>query len=219
MSPALVILAAGESARLGACKALVSIAPHSPLALLLDAGAELYASPATAPHGSPATAPYGSRTAALVITGAHRAEIERAAPPGVECAWNPRWSEGRTSGIALAAALRPGCDLVLAPVDVPLVPRAVFAALARAWESRGAPARGWLAPRCRAADANFRYGHPIVLGRALAAEIAALAPDTPLRVLRERADPLGALDVEDLSVLDDLDTPEDLARLRLRCTR
>jgi CTP:molybdopterin cytidylyltransferase MocA len=211
VNPALVILAAGESARLGACKALVSLSPHSPLALLLDAGAELYASRAAAPNSSP--------PAALVITGAHRAEIESAAPPGVECVWNPRWSEGRTGGIALAAALRPGCDLVLAPVDVPLVPRAVFAALVRAWESRGAPARGWLAPRCRAADASFRYGHPIVLGRALAAEIAALAPDAPLRVLRERADPLGALDVEDLSVLDDLDTPEDLARLRLRCAR
>lgn len=196
-----MILAAGASERLGACKALVQLGPHTPLAWLVAAGAGL------------------DTDVPLVITGAHRAEIERAAPAGVECAFNPQWSSGRTSGIALAAALRPGRDLVLAPVDVPLVTRAVFEALARAWEHRGAPARGWLAPHCIAADRTLRYGHPVVLGRALAAEAAALAADTPLRALRERADPLGSLAVEDLSVLDDLDTPADLARLQLRFAR
>lgn len=202
LRPALVILAAGASERLGTCKALARIGPHTPLGWLVDAGAALWRGSAAAPP--------------LVITGAHRAEIERAAPAGVECAFNARWSDGRTSGIALAAALRPGRDLVIAPVDVPLVSRAVFDALARAWELHGTPARGWLAPQCAGADGTVRYGHPVVLGRALAAEAAALGADEPLRALRERADPLGALAVEDLSVLDDLDTPADLARLARR---
>jgi molybdenum cofactor cytidylyltransferase len=128
---------------------------------------------------------------------------------------NPRWSEGRTGGVALAAAVRRGRDLCLAPVDVPLVPRSVFAELAHAWAKAGSPARGWLAPRHAG-----RPGHPIVVGRALLAalveELAGFGAATPLRALRERADPLWTVEVDDAAVLDDFDTQADLAGLRAR---
>ncbi len=195
MKPALVILAAGASARLRTCKALVELGGRSVLARLLEAGAGLADSPA------------------LVISGAEREAIESAVPAGVEVAWNEGWREGRTSSVALAQRLRAKRDLCLAPVDVPLVSRAVFDALAQAWEAENRPARGWLAPFCRVAG-RARFGHPVIVGRELAERVATLGAERPLYELRAQAEPLLALEVEDLSVLDDLDTPQDLERLR-----
>jgi CTP:molybdopterin cytidylyltransferase MocA len=91
----------------------------------------------------------------------------------------------------------------------------VFAALAAAWRAAGAPERGWLAPCVRTA-AGPRYGHPIVLGRGLAATLAEAPADAPLWSLRAAARPLFSAAVESLSVLDDLDGPDDLARLRAK---
>ena len=59
-------------------------------------------------------------------------------------------------------------------------------------------------------------GHPVVVGRALAQKALELAPDAPLRGLRQSARPLWSLAVPSAAILDDLDTPEDLARLRAR---
>lgn len=195
MKPALVILAAGASERLGEAKALVDLGGRRALDRLVDA-----ALPVLGP--------------ALVIAGAHDETIRALAPPGCEVVENPRWRSGRTGGVALAAALRAGRDLCVAPVDVPLVPQAVFAALERAWREAGFPPRGWLAPRRGA-----RFGHPIVLGRELAAELVDLEESSPLRLLRGRARPLFSVEVEADEVLDDLDSPADLARIRSRLGR
>lgn len=197
VKPALVILAAGASSRLGTCKALVDLGGKSVLARLLEAGAGLADLPA------------------LVISGAEREALERAAPAGVEVAWNESWREGRTSTVALARRLREGRDLCLAPVDVPLVPRSVVDALAQAWRNQGSPPLGWLAPFCRVGG-RTRFGHPVIVGRELAARVELLGADRPLYELRAHAQPLLALEVEDLSVLDDLDTPADLERLRAK---
>jgi molybdenum cofactor cytidylyltransferase len=191
VNPALVILAAGASERLGECKALARIGDTCPLSALLEAGAEL------------------NSVSPLVIAGADFESIAAAAVQDCEVVLNPNWRTGRTSGIRLARALRPGRDLCLAPVDVPLVPGAVFAQLAGAWNAAGRPARGWLAPRFRG-----DFGHPIVVGRALLAELDTLQGDAPLRDLRALAAPLFSIEVESERVLDDLDTPADLARLR-----
>ncbi|MEW6073049.1 MAG: NTP transferase domain-containing protein [Planctomycetota bacterium] len=196
--PVLVLLAAGASRRLDTCKALVALRafpPATPLALLLEAGAVLGGRPP------------------LCVTGADHAAIAAAAPGGVELLWNPQWSAGRTGSVRLAARRMGGADLCLAPVDVPLVPRRVFALLAEAWRGAGHPPRGWLAPRLGAGPAA-RYGHPVVIGRELAAELAGFAPDRPLRKLRERARPLLAVETDSPAILAGLDEPADLPRLR-----
>jgi CTP:molybdopterin cytidylyltransferase MocA len=100
-------------------------------------------------------------------------------------------------------------------VDVPLVPTEVFAALRGAWERAGAPALGWLAPWVLA-DGRRAHGHPIVIGRALAQRVLAEPGERPLKSFRAGADPLLEVETRSLAILDDLDTPADLARLRAR---
>jgi len=195
---ALVILAAGESSRLGQCKALVPVTPRTPLELLLDAGAVLR----------------GPQP--LVITGADHESITAAAGDRAEIALNPRWSAGRTGGVLLAARSRRGYDLCVAPVDTPLVPSEVFAALARRWLEAGSPAQGWAAPWVYAEGGARAFGHPVLLGRGLASRIAETGPEAPLRVLRALADPLLAVEVATRAILDDLDLPGDLLELRTR---
>ena len=202
--PVLCILAAGASRRLGTCKALVPLAaepPATPLELLLAAGRGL---------GDPP---------AVVVTGAdHEAITDALAaiadPPAT--VHNPEWRRGRTGGVLRAAERFPGRALCIAPVDVPLVPLEVFRALAVAWAEAGSPARGWLAPWVRAdgpeAASPRRFGHPVVLGPELLLE--ELPRDRPLRSLRDRASPLLGVEVGTKAILDDLDTPEDLERLR-----
>lgn len=202
--PALVILAAGASTRLGRCKALVELADTTPLAALLAAGACF--------DGAPP----------LVVAGADHDAIARAAPARAEVLHHARWSDGRTGTVAAAAARRPGLDLCLAPVDVPLVPSEVFAALRAAWIAEGSPTRGFLAPWVgpeKDSDRPHRFGHPIVVGRELLRELAALPADAPLSELRARAEPLRGVEVRSRAILDDLDTPEDLERLRGRSGR
>jgi CTP:molybdopterin cytidylyltransferase MocA len=210
-APVLVVLAAGASVRLGRCKALVEIGggrESSPLARLLAAGAGLAA-------GFAEPAPLD----VVVVTGAAHDEIAAAlhdldAPPtlAVELARNARWAEGRGGSVLAARAARPGRDFCIAPVDVPLVRAATFRALGARWRSAGTPPRGWLAPR----GVGGRTGHPVVLGRELLSRWSPPGFDTPLRELRAAANPLLALDVDDPGIHDDLDTPEDLARLRAR---
>ncbi len=198
MTIAVVILAAGASTRLGEPKALARIGARSVLESLHDGALALRESERP-----------------VIITGAHHESILAhvlALDLAVDVVRNEAWEGGRTGSVAVAATARPGLDLVIAPVDVPLVPGRVFVALQDTWENAGEPAAGWLAPWI----APRLFGHPVLLGRELARQARALPPDTPLRRLRETASPLLAVEVEDPQILDDLDSPGDLARLRRR---
>jgi CTP:molybdopterin cytidylyltransferase MocA len=195
--PALVILAAGASERLGAPKALAEIDGQRALARLCEAGRGVD----------------GGR--ALAVLGRHAAEIAPHLPAGCTGLDNPHWAAGRSGGVLLAHRALPGRALLLAPVDVPLVPARVFEALAAEWERLGDPELGWLAPRL-AGERPGAYGHPVVVGPLLLEALEGLPADTPLRELRSRARPLAALEVFDPEILDDLDTRADLERLRNR---
>jgi molybdenum cofactor cytidylyltransferase len=197
---ALVVLAAGASARLGQCKALALLGGRSVLARLLEAGGGIGDVPP------------------LVVTGSDHPSISRAAPRGCELLFNPEWERGRAGGVLLAHERWPDHALCLAPVDVPLVPASVFTALARKWDELGAPPSGWLAPRLRLAGdpLHGHFGHPVVAGPRLLARLADLAPEADLRSLRRLSDPLCQLAVETAAILDDLDLPSDLERLQRR---
>jgi molybdenum cofactor cytidylyltransferase len=199
MTLAVVILAAGASARLGECKALVDLGGAPPLMRL-------------------ATAALAIEPTALVVVGGAHADLlaawlsaHAAGAPPLRLVHNTAWAAGRLGSVAAAVRALPEMDLVLAPVDVPLVTPATFRALGAVWRAAGEPARGWLAP-----EHDGRFGHPVVIGRALAEEALRLSSDVPLRDLRAAAAPLLAVAVPDAAILDDLDTPADLARLRAR---
>ena len=193
MKPRLVILAAGASRRLGECKALVRFGERTVLERLLAAG-----------HCFDSAPP-------IVVAGAHHAEIAGAAPEGVRLLNNTNWQAGRTGSLQLARQESPGEDLCIAPVDVPLVEASVFEALLARWRSAGAPPRGWLAP-----STEGRFGHPLVLGRELLEDLSGWPADRSLRLLRAEAQPLLSVEGSWPEVLDDLDSPADLARLRAR---
>jgi len=201
MPPRLVILAAGASQRLGRCKALVQLGKgtdSTPLASLAKAGRE------------------AGGEAALVITGKHHGEIaafvERAGLD-VELLRNEDWAAGRTGSVRAAQGALSGRDLLLAPVDVPRVPARVFAALWAGWRKAGAPARGWLAPCFRSGE-RMGYGHPVLLGRGLLERLGQAWGQAPLRALRKFAEPCWGVEVDSGAILEDLDTPTDLARMR-----
>jgi len=200
--PALILLAAGASSRLGTAKALVrySAEPgHTALELLLAAGS-------AAGDAHP-----------LVVTGAWHERIAACVPAGIEVVRNAAWELGRTGSVACALTRRPGRDVLLAPVDVPLVPREVFAALAEEWARRGSPARGWLAPCVRLpGEPRSRHGHPVLVGRALCEIVKGFPPERPLSAARALAEPLLSIEVARPEILDDVDTPADVARLRRR---
>ncbi len=207
----LVILAAGASRRLGECKALADLGGRCGLERLLAAG----------------TLAFGP--APVVITGAHdepiRAWLRDAGARGAaardsQVLFNPDWERGRLGGVAQAARAFPGESFCIAPVDVPLVDSETFDALSAEWAARKDPPGGWLAPRFEPPDTAPRFGHPIVVGRALLESLSsspsAWPPETPLRALRAHADPLWSIAVDDPAIVDDLDTPADLATIRKR---
>lgn len=181
----LVVLTAGASLRLGEPKALARAAGRAAIDVLIEAA---------------------GLDEVVVVTGAHREEIE--AHLGAPTLFNPEWEAGRSGGLALAARANPGRDLCVAPVDHAGVAPETCQAMKEAWAKAGAPARGWLAPQF-----GDRFGHPILLGAGLAAEVETLSASAPLRDLRAQADPLLSVPVDDPGVVLNVDTPADLAQL------
>ncbi len=202
-----VILCAGASRRLGEPKGLARLGDRAGVDWLLDAASSVDSHP-------------------IVVVGRHAQEIRAhlgAAMSPAEPIENALWEAGRTGSVACAAQAAPDADLLIAPADVPLVDGTLFQALAKAWCDAGAPSRGWLAPWTRPslapgdAPRARRHGHPIVLGRDLAAAIRDAAdPARPLSEFRAQAEPLLGIEVHDEAIHDDLDTPQDLSELRAR---
>ena len=151
----------------------------------------------------------------VVVTGGWRDEVEAAlAHLPVRCVPNPAYHDGamlRSLQCGLAAlAEEPHLGATLVALgDQPAVPEAVPRALRRAWAT--APEALWH-PTCAG-----RRGHPWVLPRDYWAALRFQPPTRPLRdALRDLNAPRRTLPVDTPAILQDLDTPEDYARLRPR---
>lgn len=95
---------------------------------------------------------------------------------------------------------------LLIPADHPILSRDVLNTLIEAWSRSDASI---LAP-----VHEEKRGHPTIFRWSLAQEVEALPPDCGLNVLvRSREQHLQTVEVEDASVLTDLDTPEDYDRV------
>jgi len=187
-----LILAAGESSRMGRDKALLDYRGRtflaSVLASLREAGLDRV----------------------VVVLGHHAEEIRDAVELGeAAVVVNRDYRLGQTS--SLQAGLRELDDpeveaVVLCLVDHPAVSVATVKKLMTAFRETNAPA---VIPTYKG-----RHGHPILIGRSLFDKLLSLdwgqGAATVIRAHRESTE---FVEVEDESILVDVDSPEDYRRL------
>jgi len=181
-----VLLAAGSGSRLGRPKALVELDGVR----LVDRGIWLLQS--------------GGASPLVVVTGAAPVSL----PPGVISAFNPDWASGMGSSLAAGLGAVPdgSAAAVIALVDQPLVGPAAVDRLIAAFEG-GA--------RVAVAAYDGQPRNPVLIAREYWAEVAGLAAgDVGARpFLRAHPDLVTLVECGDTGRPDDVDTPDDLARL------
>jgi nicotine blue oxidoreductase len=182
-----ILLAAGDGSRLGQPKATVELAGST----LAERGVALLRD--------------GGADPVIVVTGAIPVEI-----PGVVSVHNPDWLTGMGSSLATGLRALANADVaaaVIALADQPLVGAAAVRRLIAAHASGAAVA-------IAAYDGKPR--NPVLIGRVhWSAVIEAAAGDEGARpFLRAHPELVTLVECGDTGSPDDIDTPEDLARVR-----
>ena len=161
---------------------------------------------------------------ACVVTGGHVPEVRdvlaRLAAEGLALAEveNPAWAGGQASSVRAAAQTAEetgAAALVVMTADAPFVEARHIDALVRAWRADEA-ARGENGrPRAYQAAFGDRRGTPCLFPRAAFSLLKGLAGDEGARSLFRSGALLGVpVPMDSGRVFIDVDTPEDLARLR-----
>ena len=186
-----ILLAAGEGSRLGQPKALIMLGGQS----LARRGITLLRDGGTDP--------------VIVVTGAARLTSDGAALAGVVTVYNPHWRTGMGSSVAVGLAAVPveSTAAVLALADQPLVGAQSVRRLIAAHVG-GAT----VAVACY--DGQPR--NPVLIGREHWPDVIRLADgDVGARpFLRAHAELVTRVDCSDTGRPDDIDTPDDLDRIR-----
>ncbi|MBI4860373.1 MAG: NTP transferase domain-containing protein [Candidatus Riflebacteria bacterium] len=149
----------------------------------------------------------------LVVLGRHAAEITAAIDlRSAQVVVNPDPDRGQLSSLqegvkALLEAGRPMPAALVALVDQPAVTGATYRALASAWQ--GGAGRGIYLARC-----GGKHAHPLILSADdLEAALELPATAQMRAVVKRPGAAVVDVEVEDRTVLDDVDTPDDYARL------
>lgn len=185
-----ILLAAGESRRMGFPKPLLKIGNQTFVEKL-------------------ARAMLSAADRLIVVVGAHGDRVRPAIPrdPRITVVENPEWLRGQLSSIkAGLRSLDPGDEAVIVHLtDHPTVTAATFAAVADAWRASRKP--------IVIARHGGRRGHPVLFDRSVFAELLAAPEDQGARAV-VNADPARVhyVEVNDPGITLDLDTPEDLER-------
>ena len=189
-----ILLAAGESRRMGYPKPL----------LRLGAGSFIAYTTALA---------LGVAGRLVIVLGAHADRIRPALARDarVTVVENPNFNRGQLSSlkVGLAEVIAGGADAVVVHLaDHPLVEPATFVALVDEYRGTAQP----IVVACY----RGRRGHPVLFDRSMFAELMAAPEDQGARVV-VNADPTRVhyVDVDDPGVVLDLDTPADLANAGL----
>lgn len=189
---AVVILAAGSSSRLGSAKQLLDLGGRPVLAHTLAAVRRSSIEPV------------------FVVLG-HEAEriVAGLDLDATEICLNPDYRSGQSSSVRAAVRALPAdvAAAIFVLGDQPLVEPAVIARLARSYSESPAPI---IQPRYREGR-----GNPVLIARALFAELAELTGDAGARPLLARhADQVRLIDATAFPRPDDIDTLEDYQRLK-----
>ncbi len=194
---AAIILAAGESSRMGRPKALLPDPGGRPFVVRL---AGSFAA-AGVPH-------------IIVVAGSHSAAISGAldaAPlpvrPFVVTNAHPARGQLSSLWVGLDEAERAGAEAVLVTlVDIPMVEVATIDRILDAWQEHRAPI---VRPAFRG-----RHGHPVLFDRSVFAALRRAPLDEGARaVVHAHADDIRNVDVDDEGCVTDIDTPEDYEKL------
>jgi CTP:molybdopterin cytidylyltransferase MocA len=189
---ACVVLAAGESRRLG-----------TPKQLLRRRGRPLLVSAIDAARGALPNAPI------VVVLGAQALRLRtvlRRRAPAVHVTQNPRWRDGLATSLqrGLAAARHDSDAILVLLTDQPNVGAAALRRLLAAWQRRPTlPA---------AAFYSDRAGVPAILPRRSWPAITMLHGDEGARALLRGHEGITLVDLSEAAL--DIDTPADLERLR-----
>lgn len=188
-----LILAAGESNRMGTDKALLayrgSTFLESIIAMLREASIERV----------------------VVVLGHHAAEIERATNLiDVEVVFNKDYQRGQTSSLQRGLktlAEQPVDGVVLALVDHPAVRAKTIAKLIAAFIASRAPV---VVPTYQG-----QRGHPVLIGRALFDELIGLPPDAGANtVIRKYRASTEYVETDDEGITIDVDDREEYGNLQ-----
>jgi len=188
-----LILAAGESSRMGQDKALLTYRGRTFLEAVTQtlraAGLEQIA----------------------VVLGHHAEEIQRATNlRGIQVVINPDYRRGQTTSLqAGLRALTTGAleAIVLCLVDHPAVSPEVVTQLLATFRATRAPV---VIPTFQG-----QRGHPVVIGRKLFDELLNLSADTGTNtVFRAHRDETRFAEVDDRNILVDVDNQEEYQRLQ-----
>jgi len=185
-----IVLAAGESRRMGRPKALLPWHGSTFIEMVVTRLAEADLDPI------------------LVVIGAHAA-LTRSSVSLTRAQWidNPDWPTGQAGSLRLAVSHLPAdvTAAVVALVDQPQTDGTLVRRLVSIRAQSGAPVVRpvW----------NGRGGHPLLLGSEIFSRIKAAEPtETLFEILQAFRSDRVDVPVEDDSILIDFDTPEDLVR-------
>jgi CTP:molybdopterin cytidylyltransferase MocA len=187
LKPAAIILAGGESRRMGTPKALLEIDGVT----FAERLARTFAAVCDP---------------VLMVTGAVTGV---SAPPAVEV-HNPDWTQGQLSSLqaGLRAVPNEAPAAFFTPVDCPLFRASTVAQLWAAFERQPA---ALVIPR-----QGGRRGHPVLAGPRAIADLLALAASAKARDAVHRLRPETVyVDVDDPGIFVDIDTPADYQRLAI----
>ena len=213
MESAVIILAAGMASRMGAAKALLSLP-------LLPGGGHC-----SALRGLVKQYREAGVQRVVIVSGFHAEVVQgEAMALGLKTVRNPAAQQGMFSSVraGVAALTQSGFDgyFFVQPVDIPLVRPLTLRALCEAVKQEEAGRMAELAVSNTAAELPViipafegQEGHPPLVPMHLAPRIMAHTGQDGLRGALEGA-PLCHVPVPDAMILEDMDTPDDYARLR-----
>ena len=185
MSVTGIILAAGRAKRMGRSKQLLDCKGKLILQCVLDSALE------------------SALDRVLVVLGSYYSEILKSIDfKGAEKIYNPEYDSGQSSSVICGINHCKADESALFLLgDQPFVTPEIINIIIERYKSKAPPA---IIPTC-----DGIMGNPVLINRNLYAELKTLKGDTgPRKLLRDRVG-VCLLEVNDQSILCDIDTPED----------